>query len=151
MFNNILIIFFLLFYFIIPKYLISNYTNININYDNEYNMNLYFYNFKKFYYKMEFLLLEPEIIEKISHHYQDSRKKIPKDLIQSIINKRKIDLSLEQLETILLSMFDIKINSIKSEELDFDLIGLWKKLYNDIILFKNPEPSWFFGNYNYYF
>jgi len=100
---------------------------------------------------MEFLLLEPEIIEKISHHYQDSRKKIPKDLIQSIINKRKIDLSLEQLETILLSMFDIKINSIKSEELDFDLIGLWKKLYNDIILFKNPEPSWFFGNYNYYF
>ncbi|OUM57194.1 hypothetical protein PIROE2DRAFT_34416, partial [Piromyces sp. E2] len=76
---------------------------------------------------------EPEIIEKVSQHYQDPNKKMPKNLIESIIQINKITNSISKIDNIYKSLFDMKIHSIEEYDENIDFLAMWNKEQKEML------------------
>ncbi len=63
----------------------------------------------------------PEVLTKISHHYQDNNKKIPEELLENIIKTKNVEKPYMTLITESLSMIDMKIHSITEEDENIDV------------------------------
>jgi len=85
---------------------------------------------------------EPEIIEKLSRHYQDNNKKMPKDLIESIIKNRNSGKAIDELYNIAYSMIDMKLHTIEEFDENIDIVSLWNKEEKEITSIDNIEDNW---------
>jgi len=92
---------------------------------------------------------EPEILEKLSRHYQDNSKKIPKDLIESIINNKNNGKVLDRLYTIAYSLIDMKIHTIEDFDENIDLVSLWNEEEKKATGVDNFEDNWSIATFSH--
>jgi len=85
---------------------------------------------------------EPEVLEKLSHHYQDKNKKLPEDLIQSLIKTKNVNAALFNLRQIFFGSIDMRLHTMEKEDKDLDLIKLWSQLKKEIIMIDNVDDTW---------
>jgi len=85
---------------------------------------------------------EPEILEKLSHHYQDKNKKLPKDLIQSIIKTKHVNGAIFNLRQIFFGSIDMKLHTMEEEDNNLDLIKVWNDFRKEIIMIENLNDTW---------
>jgi len=74
---------------------------------------------------------EPEFLLKLSHHYQDSTKKIPKELLDGVLKTQNYKKPNEILFKIVRSIADMKINSITEEDENLDVSEVLNKEIED--------------------
>jgi len=85
---------------------------------------------------------EPEILEILSHHYQDKNKKLPKNLIQSLIKTKNVNAALFNLRQIFFGSIDMKLHTMEKEDKDLDLNKIWEDLRKEITLIESLEDTW---------
>jgi len=88
---------------------------------------------------------EPEILEKLSHHYQDYNKKIPKELINSIIQSKSSGTPFYILQTVYVSLIDLKLYSIEEEDENMDIIQSWDKVQEETQMIESVKDVWPMG------
>lgn len=98
-------------------------------------------------FQLENWCWEPEVLEKLSHHYQDKNKKLPKDLIQSLIKTKNVNAALLNLRQIFFGSIDMKLHTMEKEDKNLDLIKLWSQLKKEIVLIDNLEDTWPISTY----
>jgi len=87
---------------------------------------------------------EPTIIERISHHYKDSNKKIPKRIIDALLKSKNIDIATTLLDQISISLGDIKLYSVGEMDKDFDIVKYWNDIRKDVLVY-NTFDTWIFA------
>eukprot|EP00833_Pecoramyces_ruminatium_P000807 jgi/Orpsp1_1/1174839/evm.model.c7180000051613.1 len=89
---------------------------------------------------LEYFVWEPQIIKRISHHYETGEK-LSDDLINSLVKTKNVNAGINNLKQLLYAYADMKIHSIDKEEPDMDLYTLWDDLKKDITLIE-PNGTW---------
>jgi len=93
----------------------------------------------------ENLAWEPIILERISHHYKDHTKKIPKKLIDSLLRTKNVGVSLSNLNQVFLGLGDLKLYSMGEVDKDFDIVKLWNDLRRDVTMLNVTDEYWDFA------
>ncbi|KAG0139858.1 hypothetical protein CROQUDRAFT_54131 [Cronartium quercuum f. sp. fusiforme G11] len=76
---------------------------------------------------------------KMSQHYQRPNEKLPKDLIQKIINSRDLNSGLFNLRQIFFGMFDMHVHTISTP--DTDLSKTWCEMRKEISLVEDDGEN----------
>lgn len=82
----------------------------------------------------ENFIWEPLILERISHHYQDYNKKLPKKLIDSLIETRNVSNYMYYITVLGISLGDIKLYSKGEMSKDFDITKYWSDIQSDVVM-----------------
>eukprot|EP00833_Pecoramyces_ruminatium_P003641 jgi/Orpsp1_1/1177673/evm.model.c7180000062380.1 len=90
---------------------------------------------------------EPEIISRISHHYQDTSKKMPKELIDALISKRYFNKGIDTLFQVFYGVVDMDLYSITKKDEITDPAGLYDDLMEEITMIKRIEDTWSIANF----
>jgi len=93
----------------------------------------------------ENLAWEPTILERLSHHYKDHNKRIPKNLIDGIIGTRNIGLASYNLDDMSYSIGDLKLYSMGEIDKDFDIVKFWDDIQEDVTTIKIIDEYWDFA------
>ncbi|ORX86182.1 zincin [Anaeromyces robustus] len=91
----------------------------------------------------ENFLWEPLILERISHHYQDYNKKLPKKLIDSLIEAKNVDNYIFYIKNVGISLGDIKLYSKGEMSKDFDITKYWSDIQSDVVMLDSDIYSEF--------
>ncbi|OUM59647.1 hypothetical protein PIROE2DRAFT_14763 [Piromyces sp. E2] len=92
---------------------------------------------------------EPEILKRLSHHYQDYNKRLPDDLIQSIVNSRNVNSAIDNLVQVFYSLVDMKIHSIETVDNNMDIDKLYSDLQKEIVMIETVDNAWPIGNFDH--
>lgn len=92
----------------------------------------------------ENFIYEPSILERISHHYKDNNKKIPKELIDAIVKSKNIDFTYTIITILFYSLGDIKLYSKGEIDKDFDIVKFWNDIARDVYMV-NTDEYWDFA------
>eukprot|EP00833_Pecoramyces_ruminatium_P006810 jgi/Orpsp1_1/1180842/evm.model.c7180000074839.1 len=96
---------------------------------------------------MENWAWEPEVLKRISHHYQNPEKKIPMDLIDAILKSKESSVAKDKLYQVFISYVDLKFHSLEIEDLDVDVAKIWNDGLKDIYMVESIEDTWQIGKY----
>jgi len=92
---------------------------------------------------------EPEVLEKLSHHYQDKNKKLPKNLIDSLIKTKNVNAAISNLRQIFFGSIDMKLHTMEKEDKNLDIIKIWNDLRKEITLIENLQDTWGIATFNH--
>ncbi|OUM59648.1 hypothetical protein PIROE2DRAFT_54875 [Piromyces sp. E2] len=85
---------------------------------------------------------EEEVLEILSHHYQDKSKKLPKDLIQSLIKTKNVNAAIFNLRQIFYGTIDMKLHTMEKVDNDLDLIKVYDDLRKEVMMIENMPDTW---------
>jgi len=92
---------------------------------------------------LEYWCWEPEIIERLSHHYKDNSKRIPKDLIEKIIKSKNVNSGGSySLRLLFQSYVDMTLYSMEKEDPKLDVTKIWDKLRKEVTMQESIEDTW---------
>ena len=86
---------------------------------------------------MENLVWRPEVLERISGHYQDPSRKLPPDLLARILASRNVDSALIMLKDVALSALDMAYHTAAGP---IDTTALLRRVYSEFGL-SQPTPG----------
>ena len=89
-------------------------------------------------------------METLSHHYQDKNKKLPKELIQSLIKTKNVNAAVFNLRQIFFGTVDMTLHTMEKEDKDLDLVKIWDTLRKEIVLIENLPGTWPISMYRLY-
>ena len=78
-----------------------------------------------------------EILSLLSGHFEDSRKKLPSELLKKLIDAKLLDIGLFQLRQVFYSLIDMFYHT----EVQDDPTTEWFKKYQEITLFTHPTDT----------
>jgi len=91
---------------------------------------------------LEYWCWEPEIIERLSHHYQDKDKRLPKHLIDAIIKSKNVNSGLYNIRQIFMGYVDMALFSIEAEDENLDPIKIWDDLRKEVTMMESLKDTW---------
>jgi len=85
---------------------------------------------------------EAKVLERISHHYQDSSKSLPKDLIENLVKTRNVSGALANLRQIFFGLIDMELHYRTEVPADYDVNKAYNELHKVIVPYLTDDESW---------
>jgi len=92
---------------------------------------------------------EAKVLERISHHYQDSSKSLPKDLIENLVKTRNVSGALANLRQIFFGLIDMELHYRTEVPADYDVNKAYNELHKVVVPYLTDDESWGLARFNH--
>lgn len=90
----------------------------------------------------------PEILRKISGHWQDSSRKLPAELLEQLLRARDFGRGTFYAKQSLYARWDMAMHSVREDEA-VDAQGLYDRMYEETVGLKPPQGAHLAGNFGH--